>query len=85
MTKNPMTKAKREEVILTFLADVGIALPLRPLHWNLEREYNATWTQRTTKRRLEELSEEGLVRVIDEGNGYYEITEAGKQSLKNKS
>jgi repressor of nif and glnA expression len=83
MTDDSMTKAERERVILEFLAEHGLILPLRPLYENLKREKDITFSQRTVKRRLEDLQERRLVNRIDMGTGYWEITEEGRDYLSN--
>lgn len=81
MTEESMTKAERERVILEFLAEHGLMLPLRTIYENLKREKGITFSQRTVKRRLEELQERGLVSKRDIGTGYWEITDEGRAHL----
>ena len=82
MTENSMTKAERERVILQFLADSGLALPQKPIYVNLKRDRKITFTQKTLKRRISDLTEKGFVRRLDIGNGYYEITDKGRAYLR---
>lgn len=81
MTKNSMTKAERERVILQFLAETGLALPQKPIYVNLKRDRSITFTQKTLKRRLSDLTDRGFIRRLDIGNGYYEITDMGRAFL----
>lgn len=85
MTDKSMTKAERERVILEFLAETGLALPQKPLYVNLNREREITFSQKTLKRRLDNLSDRGLIRQLDIGNGYYEITTSGREFLAGDS
>lgn len=71
----PTTAA--ELLVLEFMASHGLALPLRPIFENLRREREISFSQRTTKRRLQELAERGYIEQLDIGNGYYVVTEAG--------
>lgn len=81
MEDSDMTTAEREEVILRFMADHGLALPLTPIYENLKREEKITFSKRTVKRRLEDLQEDGYVEWLDIGRGYWEITNAGREHL----
>lgn len=77
-----MTTAEREELILRFMAEHELALPLTPIFQNLRREEGITFSKRTVKRRLEALEEDGFVQWLDIGRGYWEITEKGKQRVE---
>lgn len=83
MNDQPMSKEDRREVILQFLADTGLALPPTPLYYNMKRDMFVTFSKRTMQRHLKEMRDEGLVRKIEQGDGYWEITEDGRQYLDN--
>jgi len=77
-----MGKAERKELILTFMADHGLALPPTVVCRNMKDsdKYTVPFSDRTVKRLLGELAEEGhLKKVFD--NGYYQITDQGRQAL----
>lgn len=76
-----MPKAERKRLILKFLNRYPLALPLRPLYYNMKREMNITYTEETMGNYLSELVADGLLRKHDRGNGYYELTEAGRDHL----
>lgn len=78
MTIEAMTKQKRREIVLLFMAEHGLALPLRTIYFNLEsRGYS--FSEATVRRRLNELRDDGLVEFIDEGNGFWMVTRKGSQ------
>ncbi len=77
-----MTTAEREQVILQFLAEHELALPLTPIFENLRRNQGITFSKRTVKRRLEALEEDGYVQRLDIGRGYWEITDEGRAYLE---
>lgn len=81
MEDDTMSKEDRREVILQFLADTGLALPPAPLYFNMKREMFVTFSKRTMQRHLKEMREEGLVQKIEEGDGYWRITEDGSDYL----
>ncbi len=83
MIDSDMTTAERERVILQFLAEHDLALPLTPIFENLKRNQGITFSKRTVKRRLEDLEADGHVQRLDIGRGYWEITEAGREYLAN--
>lgn len=83
MENRDMTKEEREEAILRFMAKYGLALPLTPIFENLRRKEGITFSKRTVKRRLEDLEEAGYVQWLDIGRGYWEITQEGKERVKN--
>ena len=82
MTNDPMPTEDRERMILQLLEGADLALPLTPIHWNLRNKRGATWSQRTTRRRLESLVEQEYVEILDVGNRYYQVTDAGREYLK---
>jgi predicted transcriptional regulator len=75
-----MGKEDRKEAILKFMRGAeGLERPIfspTPLHFNLE-ERGATFSLATTRRLMQELAEEGKLRVLDEARGYYQITDRG--------
>lgn len=81
MEDSDMTTAEREKVILSFLAKHDLALPQAPIFENLKRKRGITFSKRTVKRRLEALEEDGYVRRLDIGRGYWEITDEGRKYL----
>ncbi len=78
MVDNDMTTAEREEAILEFMVEHGLALPLTPIYENLKRERDITFSKRTVKRRLESLQEDGYMRRLEIGRGYWEVTDEGR-------
>lgn len=76
-----MPKEERRQTILQFLNDRQVMLPPKPLHDNLETYEGVTFSYRTTKRLCKELAEEGLLRYVDKGKGYYQITDRGRAYL----
>lgn len=85
MDNNSMSKEDRREIILRFLADTGLAFSSAPLYYNMKREMFVTFSKRTMQRHLKEMRGEGLVRRIDEGDGYWEITDEGRNYLSELS
>ncbi len=81
MDEDSMSKEDRREIILQFLADTGLAMPPAPLFYNMKEEMFVTFSKRTMQRLLKEMREEGLVRKIEQGDGYWEITEQGREYL----
>jgi len=81
MTEDVMPTTERERVILAFLDESDVAFPLRPLFFNLKRKKNITFSRSTLRRRVNALVDQGFVRRINEGNGYYEITDKGRAYL----
>jgi predicted transcriptional regulator len=69
-----------DEPILEFLADCGAAVPPRVILFNLEYRNAASPHRSTVKRRLDRLSEHGLVENIDDSS-YYIITQEGHNFL----
>jgi len=81
MDDDSMTKEDRREVILQFLADTGLALPPAPLYYNMKETMFVTFSKRTLVRHLKEMREEGLVTKVEEGDGYWKITDEGRKYL----
>ena len=79
--EDSMPKEERRRTILQFLNDRQVMLPPKPLHDNLETYEGITFSYRTTKRLCKELAEEGLLRYVDTGKGYYRITDRGRAYL----
>jgi len=82
MDKDSMSKEDRREVILQFLAETGLAMPPAPLYYNMKEEMFVTFSKRTMQRHLKEMREEGLVRKVEQGDGYWEITDEGREYLE---
>lgn len=77
-----MPREDREDLILEYLAECDMALPLRPIYVNLKRDRDITFSQRTVKRRLESLVDRDLVEKLDIGNGYYVVSDRGRAYLR---
>lgn len=67
---------EKDDIILEYLRDTGVAEPPKVLHFNLIRE-GADHSIDTTRRRLKRLEKSGLVQIVKEKGAYYEITDAG--------
>jgi predicted transcriptional regulator len=73
----------RDDVILEYLQDTGVALNKRGLEINLALEgYNISYS--TIKRRLPKLEKAGLIEVVDESGPWYRVTEKGESYLTGK-
>lgn len=72
---------KRDKEILRFLTVNEIALPPTPIHENLALQ-GATFTLRTVRRRLNKLEEAGYVEKTLDEKGYYQITDKGREWLR---
>jgi len=85
-----MSKSYRKDVVLSFLNEHRLALPPSVLYRNLRLLENATFSQNTMENYLSQLESDGLVKrvdpkqladrkvnTVDDGRGYYLITEAG--------
>ena len=81
MSDKMMPPKERDQLILQFLDTHEVALPPTPLFFNLRRSENVTFSKKTLRRRLSSLQERGLVTYIDEGDGYFEINDAGREWL----
>lgn len=75
-----MALNRRDEAILRFLAEKDVVLPPTPLYVNLLRD-GATFSQRTVRRRLQHLADQGLVEKVDQARGYYGVTDRGRAYL----
>jgi|AntDeeMetagen285_2_1112576.scaffolds.fasta_scaffold11534_2 predicted transcriptional regulator len=83
MDNDSMSKEDRREVILQFMADTGLALPPAPLYYNMKEEMFVTFSKRTMQRLLKEMRGEGLVCKIEQGDGYWKVTDEGREYLQN--
>lgn len=81
MTDNQMGKEERKRAILRLLADSELALPPKVTYTNL-RLGGATFSNRTVLRLLQEMANDGLVEKVEDTNGYYRITDAGRDYLE---
>ncbi|MFC7139383.1 winged-helix domain-containing protein [Halosimplex aquaticum] len=71
----------RDEIILEYLEDSGVALNKRGLEINLREEgYDISYS--TIKRRLPKLHEAGLIVVVSEKGPWYRISERGTEYLQ---
>ncbi len=71
----------RDDLLLEYLAETGVALNKRGLELNLQREgYDISYS--TIKRRLPRLEEAGLIVVEDDSGPWYRISRKGKQYLE---
>ena len=77
-----MPKPERKAVILNYFAENDVILPSGLTHTQLVEFRNVTFSEKTTKRMLYELVEEGKMERVDRGGwDLYRITETGRQSL----
>lgn len=66
----------RDDIILEFLGETGVALNKRGLEINLREEgYDVSYS--TIKRRLPKLEEAGLLEIVFETGPWYRITDRG--------
>lgn len=70
-------KEDRRIAILEFLEETGMSLSPSGIYINM----GPTFSERTTKRLLYELLDEGLVETLDRPGRYYRITDAGREYL----
>lgn len=78
-----MPKPERKAVILGYLAENDVLLPTGLVHTNLVEYRQITFSEKTTKRMLYELRDEGLVETLDRGgHNLYRITDAGRAWLR---
>jgi len=71
----------RDDLILEYLAETGVALNKRGLEINLRGDgYDISYS--TIKRRLPKLEDADLVRVVDPSGPWYKITEKGEAYLR---
>ncbi|WP_231183090.1 winged helix-turn-helix domain-containing protein [Haladaptatus sp. DYF46] len=69
-----------DDSILEYLHEHDVVLPPTGLEINLDRE-GVGISYSTISRRLKKLQEHGLVKKVREKEGYYAITEKGRQYL----
>jgi len=71
----------KDDTILEYLREVGVAEPLSVIFWNLEDSYEIGFSIHTLRRRLLRLVETGLVEIPRGGDSedttYYRITDDG--------
>jgi len=81
-----MPKPERKAVILGYLAENDVLLPTGLVYTNLLEYRNITFSEKTTKRMLYEMRDDGLVETVDRG-GYnlYRITPDGVRWLEEHS
>lgn len=72
---------EKDDTILEYLDDIGVAEPPAVIHFNLKRE-GVGFVEKTTKRRLYKLQDLGLVQVVYEKGKYYKITDEGTAYLR---
>jgi DNA-binding PadR family transcriptional regulator len=78
-----MPKPERKAVILGYLAENDVLLPTGLVHTNLLEYRQITFSEKTTKRMLYEMRDDGLVEVVDRGGfDLYRITEDGRDWLR---
>lgn len=77
-----MPKPDRKAVILSYFNENDVMLPSGLAHTNITEFRRVTFSEKTTKRMLYEMRDEGLMEVVDRG-GYdlYRITARGRQWL----
>lgn len=77
-----MKPADRARTILCYLADNEVAGTPAIIHNQLKLYRDADWSVDTTKRRLRDFHEHGLVEYLpDLGKGYYKISKKGQKHL----
>ena len=81
-----MPKPERKAVILDYFAENDVLLPTGLAHTNLREYRDITFSEKTTKRMLYELRDDGLMEAVDRG-GYnlYRITPAGRERVEHGS
>ncbi|WP_240471238.1 hypothetical protein [Halorubrum tropicale] len=72
---------EKDDIILEYLDDVGVAEPPAVIHFNISRTEEVDFVEKTTKRRLKRLLGLGLVTLAYEKGRYYEITDEGRAYL----
>ena len=79
---SPMPKPERKAVILRYFGENDVMLPSGLTHTNLVEYRDITFSEKTTKRMLYELVDEGRMETVDRG-GYdlYRISQEGRQYL----
>lgn len=81
-TDDSMAKEDRKLVILQYLDSNSVALPPKVLYDNLVEYEDITFSYQTVKRLVRELRDEGSLRQLDYGKGYYQITDQGRDLLE---
>lgn len=74
-----MPKPERKGVILGYLAENDVLLPTGLVHTNLLEYRQITFSEKTTKRMLYEMRDDGLVEVVDRG-GLRPLPNHGRRS-----
>ncbi|WP_435156765.1 hypothetical protein [Haladaptatus sp. DFWS20] len=72
---------KATDPVLELLADTGYALPSGVIYYNLSHKEQTDVSRRTVLRALDPLKKHGLVKIADETETYYEITDKGRKYL----
>jgi len=72
---------EKDDIILEYLAEIGVAEPLQVIYFNLQRR-GMSFSKSTTRRRLERLEEAGLVTIARQKGTYYEISGSGMEYLQ---
>jgi Fe2+ or Zn2+ uptake regulation protein len=80
-----MEPNRRDEAILAYLADTGLALPPKVLYYNMKVDRNITFSERTLKRRLKLLMEAGLVDRVEGTDGYYRLSPDGQGHVDDRA
>ncbi|QLH83413.1 winged-helix domain-containing protein [Halosimplex pelagicum] len=71
----------RDDIILEYLAETGVALNKRGLEINLQEEgYDISYS--TIKRRLPKLEEADLIEIVYDAGPWYRITDRGLNYLE---
>lgn len=76
-----MAKEDRKRVILRYLDENDVALPPKVLYDNLIEYRDITFSYQTVKRLVREMRDNGRLRQLDYGKGYYQITDDGRRFL----
>ncbi|RYJ13398.1 hypothetical protein ELS19_05075 [Halogeometricum borinquense] len=81
MRQRPPWASKYDDPILEFLQETDAALPPAVVEFNLDRKNIASPAYSTVKRRMRKLAKHGLLNNLEEKEGYYEITDKGRDYL----
>ncbi|NLV10694.1 ArsR family transcriptional regulator [Halomicrobium mukohataei] len=74
----------RDDIILEYLAETGVALNKRGLEINLSSDgYDISYS--TIKRRLPKLEAAELIEIADPSGPWYRITEKGERYLQGEA
>jgi len=77
-----MPKPERKAVILAYFAENDVILPSGLTHTQLVEFRNVTFSEKTTKRMLYELVDEGKMERVDRGGwDLYRITDTGREAV----